>query len=82
IAIALVIFAVWNPLRAMLGAYLFGGIDALGFRIQVLGAIIPSFFLKMMPYIFTIAVLIFATARSRNYRIGAPAALGVPYERE
>ena len=82
IAVALVIFAVWDPFRAMLGAYLFGGIDALGFRIQVLGARIPSFFLKMMPYVFTIVVLIIVTATAARRSSRAPEALGLPYERE
>ena len=82
IAVALVIFAVWDPFRAMLGAYLFGGIDALGFRIQVLGARIPSFFLKMMPYVFTIVVLIIVTATASRRSSRAPEALGLPYERE
>ncbi len=82
IAVALVIFAVWDPFRAMLGAYLFGGIDALGFRIQVLGSQIPSFFLKMMPYVFTIVVLIIVTATAARRSSRAPEALGVPYERE
>ena len=82
IAVALVIFAVWDPFRAMLGAYLFGGIDALGFRIQVLGASIPSFFLKMMPYVFTIVVLVIVTATAAKRSSRAPEALGSPYERE
>ncbi|MCR4425546.1 MAG: ABC transporter permease [Firmicutes bacterium] len=82
IAVALVIFAVWNPIRAMAGAYLFGGVDALGFRIQTLGVTVSSFFLKMLPYIFTVLVLIVVTARARGRRTGAPEALGTPYERE
>jgi simple sugar transport system permease protein len=82
IALALVIFAVWSPLRALAGAWLFGGIEALGFRIQILGASVSPFFLKMLPYLFTIVVLILFTAYSRRKRIGAPAALGLPYERE
>jgi len=82
IAVALVIFAVWDPFRAMIGAYLFGGIDALGFRIQVLGARIPSFFLKMMPYVFTIVVLIIVTATASRRSSRSPEALGSPYERE
>jgi ABC-type uncharacterized transport system permease subunit len=82
IALALVIFAVWSPLRALAGAWLFGGIEALGFRIQILGAAVSPFFLKMLPYLFTIAVLILFTVYSRRKRIGAPAALGLPYERE
>jgi len=82
IALALVIFAVWSPPRALAGAWLFGGIEALGFRIQVLGATASPFFLKMLPYLFTIAVLVLFTARNRRRRIGAPEALGLPYERE
>lgn len=82
IALALVIFAVWSPLRAMAGAWLFGGIEVLGFRIQVLGAAVSPFFLKMLPYLFTIIVLVLFTAWSRRRRIGAPEALGLPYERE
>ncbi len=82
IALALVIFAVWSPLRALAGAWLFGGIEALGFRIQILGAAISPFFLKMLPYLFTIVVLILFTLYSRRKRIGAPVALGLPYERE
>ncbi|MBT9135647.1 MAG: hypothetical protein DDT34_00707 [Firmicutes bacterium] len=82
IAIALVIFATWNPLRAMFGAYLFGGVAALGFRIQILGWPISPFFLQMMPYIFTILVLIFVTYQGRSRKLGAPAALGLHYDRE
>ncbi|KKM12785.1 ABC transporter permease [Clostridiales bacterium PH28_bin88] len=82
IAVALVIFATWNPVRAMLGAYLFGGVDALGFRLQALGITIPFYFLKMLPYLFTVAVLIFATRQTRLKRIGAPGALGLAYDRE
>jgi simple sugar transport system permease protein len=79
IAVALVIFAMWNPLKAIVGAYLFGGIEALGFRLQAVGITISPFFLKMLPYLFTIFVLVLVTS-GRN--AGAPAALGLPYERE
>jgi simple sugar transport system permease protein len=78
IAIALVIFAGWNPLRAALVSYLFGGIDAIQFRIQASGTNIPAEILLMMPYIFTIIVLIFASGSMRK-KAGAPAALGIPY---
>lgn len=81
IAVALVIFALWNPLRAMVGAYLFGGIDALGFHLQVLGVTISPFFLNMMPYLFTILVLVMVMRRQGG-RLTAPGALGVPYDRE
>lgn len=83
IAIALVIFATWDPLRAILGALLFGGINALQFRMQAAGTTIPAPFLNMMPYIFTIVVLVMITWwEAVRKRLGAPAALGLPYSRE
>ncbi|SHJ81472.1 nucleoside ABC transporter membrane protein [Geosporobacter subterraneus DSM 17957] len=81
IAVALVIFALWNPLRAMLGAYIFGGLDILGFRAQTFGIAISPFFMKMIPYLFTIAVLIFISAKNKR-DVAPPAALGVSYSRE
>jgi ABC-type uncharacterized transport system permease subunit len=80
IAIALVIFATWNPLRAAAGAYLFGGVEALGFRIQALGGTTPTYLLRMLPYVFTLLVLLLVTVRAR--RPGMPANLGRPYFRE
>ena len=83
IAIALVIFATWDPVRAVLGALLFGGINAIQFRMQAAGTTIPASFLNMMPYIFTIVVLVIITWwEAFRKRIGAPAALGLPYVRE
>jgi simple sugar transport system permease protein len=82
IAIALVIFATWNPARAALGAYLFGGVEALQFRLQGAGTQVSPFFLNMLPYIFTILVLVIATRETLRRRLGAPAALGLPYMRE
>ncbi|MGB4437554.1 MAG: ABC transporter permease, partial [Acetomicrobium sp.] len=58
IAVALVIFAIWNPLRAALGSYLFGGVEALQMRIQAGGTTVPAPLLMMLPYILTIAVLV------------------------
>lgn len=81
IAVALVIFALWNPVRALVGSYLFGGIDALGFHLQMVGVPISVFFLNMLPYVFTIVVLIFVLVR-QNGRLTSPGALGVPYDRE
>ncbi|SFR10112.1 ABC transporter permease [Desulfoscipio geothermicus] len=82
IAVALVIFATWNPANALWGAYFFGGLDALGFRLQTLNVMISPYFLKMLPYIFTIVVLILVTKRNITNHIGAPQALGLPYDRE
>jgi simple sugar transport system permease protein len=82
ITLALVIFAGWNPARAVLGAYLFGGADALQLRLQAVGLGIPTYFLMMLPYLLTIAILVLASRASLRRRIGAPAALGLPYARE
>jgi simple sugar transport system permease protein len=83
IAIALVIFATWDPLRAVIGALLFGGINAIQFRLQAMGTTIPSAFLNMLPYFVTIVVLVLITWReARGKRTGAPSALGLPYIRE
>lgn len=83
IAIALVIFATWSPLRAVVGAILFGGINAVQFRMQAAGTTVPAAFLGMLPYIFTIVVLVMITWwEAFRKRVGAPAALGIPYVRE
>jgi simple sugar transport system permease protein len=83
IVIALVIFAMWNPARAILGAVLFGGINAVQFRLQADGTTIPSAYLNMLPYLMTIVVLVAITWwENLSHRIGAPAALGEPYMRE
>ncbi len=82
ITLALVIFAGWNPAKAFLGAYLFGGAEALQLRLQAVGLGIPTYFLMMLPYVLTIAILVMASRASLRRRLGAPAALGVPYARE
>jgi len=82
IAIALVIFARWNPIYALAAAYFFGLLDTLGFRIQLAGSAIPSYFLKMIPYLLTIFVLILVGWRTKHKLSGSPQALGVPYIRE
>ncbi len=82
ITLALVIFAGWNPAKAFLGAYLFGGAEALQLRLQAVGVGIPAYFLMMLPYVLTIVILVMASRSTLRRRIGAPAALGVPYARE
>ena len=83
IAVALVIFAIWHPLRAAFGAYLFGGVEAMQLRMQAGGAGISAPLLLMLPYLFTIGVLLFISIRKgRGILLGAPAALGEPYYRE
>ncbi|MEG3067725.1 MAG: ABC transporter permease [Syntrophaceticus schinkii] len=83
IAVALVIFAMWNPVRALLGAYIFGGVEASVFRLQAMGVTnISPFFLKMLPYVLTIVVLVWASRENNRKRLGAPSSLGLAYERE
>ena len=83
IAIALVIFATWDPLRAVVGALLFGGVNAIQFRLQATGTTIPASLLNMLPYILTVVVLVAITwFESFRKRVGPPAALGLPYLRE
>ncbi len=92
IAIALVIFSQWDPRRAALGAYLFGairrGILDLQGPATLFGLTNPlyinsnwGFFLQMTPYILTIIALVLGSRAATKKRIGAPAALGVPYIR-
>jgi len=77
VAIALVIFANWIPVRVLWGALLFGGIDSLGLRLQGTAIRIPFQVYLTLPYLFTIIVLIFI-ARNASY----PSALLKPYRRE
>lgn len=82
IAVALVIFATWNPVKALFGSWLFGAVDVLGFHLQTLGITISSFFLKMLPYIVTIIVLTIVSRETKKRHVATPSCLGVPYNRE
>jgi len=92
VAIGLVIFAQWDPLRAAAGSYIFGALRRLVLDIQgptlLFGASNPfyynpywGFFLEMLPYAFTIIVLVIGSREAIRKRLGAPTALGVPYIR-
>jgi general nucleoside transport system permease protein len=92
IAIGLVIFAQWDPVRAAVGAYAFGALRRLILDIQgpllLLGFDNPfyynpylGFFLQMLPYLFTVIVLVIGSREATRKRLGAPAALGNPYVR-
>jgi len=92
IAVGLVIFAQWNPIRAAIGSYTFGALRRLVLDIQgptmILGLANPfyynpyyGFFLKMLPYAFTVIFLVIGSRESIRKRIGTPAALGLPYIR-
>lgn len=92
IAVGLVIFAAWDPWRAAFGAYAFGALRRTILDIQgpqlLLGIRNPfffnpyyGFFLQMLPFVFVIVVLIIGSREALRKRIGAPAALGLPYIR-
>lgn len=87
IALALVIFSQWKPIRAMGGAYLFGGITALQLALQIAGVQVSAHVLKMLPYLFTIVVLVVTMLLAKRHGslndipVG-PASLGIPYSRE
>jgi len=78
IVIALTIFALWNPMRAVIGAFLFGGIFVLQYLLQPMG-ISPNF-LAMLPYIATLMVLLLI-GLGDSKKLNAPAMLGEPYKR-
>jgi simple sugar transport system permease protein len=82
IALALVIFGMWDPVRVLLGAFLFGTLDVLAFRAQIIGVDIDPTVLGMLPYAVTFLVLILVSALGLQRRLGAPQALGIPYVRE
>ena len=84
IAVALIIFCTWNPLKAIVTAYLFGALQGLGFKFQgasFLGIKMNSIILDMLPYIATIVVLIFISLQKKK-EYQAPASLGNSYFRE
>ena len=81
IAVALVIFARWDPRRALLGAIVFGSAEALGPRLQAIGAPIPTYLMMMLPYALTLAVLVLSSLVGRR-ESAEPAALGSVYLRQ
>jgi len=78
IVIALTIFALWNPSRAVIGAFLFGGIFVLQYLLQPLG-ISPNL-LAALPYAATLVVLLMI-GLGDSRKLNAPAMLAEPYKR-
>ena len=71
IAVGLVIFGMWSPVRAMAGAFLFGGAIGLQLQLQSVGAPVSPFILDMFPYVITLAVLaLWSGAASRAMPAG------------
>ncbi|MBX3582232.1 MAG: ABC transporter permease [Rhizobiaceae bacterium] len=81
IAIALVIFARWQPWSALAGAVIFGCIEALIPRMAAIGLQLPQYFVLMLPYVVTLGVMVW-TSLSASRHSGQPGALGQPFVRE
>lgn len=79
IALALVTFATWRPLRVVVGAYLFGGVTMLQFAFQGMGISISPQFMAMTPYLATILVLVLISRNPQWIRLNVPASLGKPF---
>lgn len=79
-AIALVIFALWKPIMAIFGSFLFGALCNANNYIHGLGDVTQELF-KMLPYVVTILVLIVISMRKKREH-QPPAHLGLPYFRE
>ena len=79
IALALVVFATWRPLRVAVGALLFGGITALGLYLQTVGVHVSTFALASLPYLATILVLVFISSNQQALRRNSPTSLGKPF---
>jgi general nucleoside transport system permease protein len=79
IALALVVFASWLPLRVLAGAYLFGTISILSFVFQAMSLGIPSQLLSSLPYLGTILALVVISGNKALTRRNTPASLGQPF---
>jgi general nucleoside transport system permease protein len=79
IALALVVFSSWLPLRVVVGAYLFGAVSVLNLHAQAVEIDIPSQLLSSLPYLATIVVLVLISANRRLTLVNTPACLGKPF---
>ncbi|GIS77474.1 MAG: hypothetical protein CM1200mP13_08330 [Candidatus Pelagibacterales bacterium] len=66
IALALVVFSTWNPIKILIGAMIFGGLTIIQFHMQAIGVRIPVQFLTALPYIVTIIVLVVISRDSKK----------------
>lgn len=79
IALALVVFGSWRPVRVLAGAYLFGTISILSFVLQAQSFEIPSQLLSSLPYLVTILALVVISGNKALTRRNTPASLGQPF---
>lgn len=77
VAIAMVIFGNWNPVKGTIGALIFGLLDGLQLRLQGVGLDIPFDVFLMVPYLLTVVALVGVSRRA-----SVPSALLRPYRRE
>jgi general nucleoside transport system permease protein len=76
IALALVVFGTWLPLRVVIGAVLFGAVGILQLNAQGYGVPAPAQFLTMLPYVATVVVLVIISRNRMLLRSNTPACLG------
>lgn len=77
VAIAMVIFGNWDPVKGMIGALIFGCLDGLQLRLQGMGLRLPFHLFLMIPYLLTIVALVGVSRKAT-----VPAGLLKPYRRE
>ncbi|MEM8791777.1 MAG: ABC transporter permease [Pseudomonadota bacterium] len=82
IALALVVFATWQPFRLLFGAWFFAAITQLQFYGQDWGVALPSQFLAMAPYLATIIALVIISQAPARSRATTPAEIGRPFRAE
>ena len=82
IALALVVFSTWNPIKILIGAMIFGGLTIIQFHMQAIGVRIPVQFLTALPYIVTIIVLVVISRDSRKIRLSTPSSLGKSFHKD
>ncbi|MEM0360963.1 MAG: ABC transporter permease [Sulfolobales archaeon] len=81
IAVGLVAFSMWIPVRALLASYMMAALISMSYILQ--GKIgISSYFLAMIPYIATVIIITVVNVEKFKLKVGAPTALGKPYIRE
>ncbi|NJP40893.1 ABC transporter permease [Oscillospiraceae bacterium HV4-5-C5C] len=81
IAVALVIFAAWNPVRAILGAYVFGAFSVLKYYVPKSVLSLPNAFYDALPFIVTALVLVISSILQKR-KNAQPASVGLSYYRE
>ena len=81
IAVALVIFVAWTPIKGLFGSFLFGGLSILGLKLQTMGFSFSQYLFDMIPYVCTIIIVILATYKNKR-ESQPPGDLGNNYFRE